>query len=220
MQNSKLHQLITFDNQYKRDCQVLIGIDEAGRGPLCGPVVAAAVVLPDIDEKFMQAFALLNDSKKFAGKEAKREELYKKLVDTGCIYAIEEGSLEEIQECNIFQSTYLTMNRAFQKVINQLPNGTTVTVLVDGPKKIAYLSDEISQIPIIKGDAQSASIAAASILAKVYRDNLLIEMAKEFPEYKWEKNKGYGTKDHIEAIRTYGRCKYHRLGFKVKGLDL
>lgn len=219
-QNSKLLQLIAFDKELKEKDTIIIGIDEAGRGPLCGPVVAAAIALPDFSEDMLETFQYLNDSKKFSGNESRREELYEKLMSLKCYYGIAEGSLEDIEKYNIFQTTYRTMYAAYQQLIKQLKPDQKVKVIIDGQKTISSIPKNISQQAVIKGDSQSASIAAASILAKVHRDNLVREMAKEFPQYHWDKNKGYGTKEHIEAIRKYGRCKYHRAGFKIKELDL
>lgn len=215
----KLQRLIAFDNEIRQVQHCLIGIDEAGRGPLCGPVVAAAIILPELSDAMLEMLKYLDDSKKFSGNEKRREDLYEVLTHSNCIYGIAEGSVEEIEVFNIFQTTYKTMYRAYEIVLDQL--GTAKhQLLIDGQKTIDQVPKGIPQNSVIKGDSKSASIAAASILAKVYRDNKLRQMDKEFPEYKWEKNKGYPTKDHIEAIREHGRCKYHRQTFKVKGLDV
>ena len=216
--DTKLHQLRTFDKEIKKRGHVLIGIDEAGRGPLCGPVVAAAVKLPEFNGDPPEILNFLDDSKKFSGKEAKREELYEYIISSGAVYSIAEGSIEDIEEFNIFQTTYKTMFKAYQGVIDQL-EASKHQVLVDGTKTIKYIDEKIPQVAVTKGDGKSASIAAASILAKVYRDRIMLQLAEQYPQYGWDKNKGYGTKHHVEAIRQYGRCKYHRPSFKVKGLD-
>lgn len=218
LQDSKLRQLIAFDDKKRRKNTVLIGIDEAGRGPLCGPVVAAAAILPTFGDDIPEVLNYLNDSKKFSGNEKRREEISDILLNCGCIYGIAEGSLEDIEKHNIYQTTYLTMYDAYKQVMAQLGNKKHL-VLIDGTKTIKHLDKNVVQIAIPKGDGLSASIAAASILAKVHRDNIMRKLALEFPEYNWEKNKGYGTKEHIEAIREHGRCKYHRQSFKIKGLD-
>lgn len=218
-QISKLHQLLTFDSEIRLKNHDIIGIDEAGRGPLCGPVVAAAVILPAFSDDMEETFKRLDDSKKFSGNEKLREELFESLTHSGVIYSVAEGSVAEIEEHNIYQMTYKTMFRAYQGVVEQLKTKTKHMVLIDGTKTIKYIDEEIPQEAVVKGDGKSASIAAASILAKVYRDRIMRQMAEEFPVYKWEKNKGYGTKEHVDAIRQYGRCIYHRKTFLIKGLD-
>ena len=180
---------------YKYVC----GVDEAGRGPLAGPVCAAAVILPDGVE-----IEGLNDSKKLS--EKKREALYSVITEKALSYAVAYGTLEEIEEFNILNATYLAMNRAIE--------GLSVKAdfaLIDGnrvPKDI-----KIPCETVIKGDSKSASIAAASILAKVTRDRLLLEYDKEYPQYNFKKHKGYGTKEHYAAIAQYGVSKVHRLSF-------
>lgn len=218
-QASKLHQLLTFDSDIRLKNRDIIGIDEAGRGPLCGPVVAAAVILPVFSDDMEETFKRLDDSKKFSGNEKLREELFESLTHCGVIYSVAEGSVEEIEEHNIYQMTYKTMFKAYQGVIEQLKTKTNYMVLIDGTKTIKYIDEEIPQEAVVKGDGKSASIAAASILAKVHRDRIMRVLAEEFPEYKWEKNKGYGTKEHVEAIRQFGRCVHHRKTFLIKGLD-
>lgn len=175
------------------------GVDEAGRGPLAGPVCAAAVILPADCE-----IEGLNDSKKLS--EKKREALYDVIIEKAVSYSIAFGTLEEIEEYNILEATYIAMNRAIE--------GLTVNpdhALIDGnriPKGIKVPCDTV-----VKGDSKSYSIAAASILAKVTRDRLLLEYDKLYPEYNFKKHKGYGTKEHYEAINKYGVCKIHRLSF-------
>ena len=175
------------------------GVDEAGRGPLAGPVCAAAVILPtDCNIEG------LNDSKKLS--EKKREALYDIIVEKAIAYNIAFGTLEEIEEYNILEATYIAMNRAIDG-LNIKPDHA----LIDGnkvPKGIKVPCDTV-----VKGDAKSFSIAAASILAKVTRDRLLLEYDQQYPQYNFKKHKGYGTKEHYEAINKYGVCKIHRLSF-------
>ncbi len=182
---------------YKAVC----GVDEAGRGPLAGPVCAAAVILPQnviIDG--------VNDSKKLS--EKKREALYDVIKENVLSYNIAFASVEEIEEINILNATMLAMKRAVEGL-----NIKADYAMIDG-NKIPPL--EIPAEFIIKGDAKSMSIAAASILAKVTRDRLMLEYAKEFPVYHFEKHKGYGTKAHTEALKEYGPCKIHRTSFLTK----
>ena len=180
---------------------VVCGVDEAGRGPLAGPVFAAAVILPQnlmIDG--------LNDSKKLS--EKKREILYDKIKNLALTYAVAFATEHEIDEINILNATFLAMKRAVAK-LNLKPD----IVLVDGNKRPEL---EISTLTIVKGDSLSASIAAASILAKVERDRLMKNLSKKYPEYNFEKHKGYGTKMHIDLIKKYGPCEIHRKSFLKK----
>lgn len=174
-----------FDEGYSAIC----GVDEAGRGPLCGPVVAAAVILPQ--GLFIEG---LNDSKKLT--EKKREQLFDVICESAIAYAIVEGSVEEINSTDILKTTMSTMKRA----INSLPVKADFA-LVDGNIARDF---PIPAKPVVHGDAISPSIAAASILAKVTRDRLCIEMDKQFPVYGIAKHKGYGTKEHMDALRKYG----------------
>jgi ribonuclease HII len=179
-----------------RGIQKIGGIDEAGRGPLAGPVVAAACILPE--DAF---FPTLNDSKKLSS--LVREDLYEKLTsDPRIFYGIGEASVEEIDELNILQATLLAMQRAVQK----LPV-TPDYLLIDGNISPLF---EIPRETIIKGDGLSVSIAAASVLAKVFRDRLMEQMDKKWPEYGFKKHKGYGTAAHRDAIREWGACPIHR----------
>ena len=183
----------------KKGFKYVCGVDEAGRGPLAGPVCAAAVILPDGVE-----IAGLNDSKKLS--EKKREELYGVITEKAVAYSVAFGTLEEIEELNILNATYLAMNRA----IEGLPVKPDFA-LIDGnrvPKDISVPCETV-----VKGDAKSSSIAAASILAKVTRDRLLIEYDKKYPQYNFKKHKGYGTKEHYVAIEKYGVSEVHRLSF-------
>lgn len=177
----------------------LCGVDEAGRGPLAGPVFAAAVIFdPDnVPEG-------LNDSKKLS--EKKREQLFDQIVSRALAYGIAQASVEEIEQINILQATMLAMQRA----VEAMPIKPEY-ILVDGnrlPQAFAGGGERV-----IKGDALSASIAAASILAKVSRDRLLKEYAQQYPEYGFEKHKGYGTAEHMQAIRQHGILPIHRRSF-------
>jgi ribonuclease HII len=188
-----------FDNSFLTDSINLIaGIDEAGRGPLAGPVVAAAVIFsPNIK------LPRVNDSKKLS--ENIREELYDEIVNNALAFGICEIDETEIDSINILQATLKAMKLASEK-LNFPPD----LILIDGNKSFN------SQTPvktIVKGDSKSHAIAAASILAKVTRDRLMIKAAEQFPEYAWERNKGYGTKQHIEAIKKYGITPLHRKTF-------
>ena len=175
------------------------GVDEAGRGPLAGPVCAAAVILPkDI------VIEGLNDSKKLP--EKKREALYDVICQKAVAYSICYGTLEEIEQYNILEATYLAMNRAIDSL-----DVKADFALIDGnriPRNIAIPCETV-----VKGDAKSCSIAAASILAKVTRDRLLLEYDKQYPQYGFAAHKGYGTKAHYDAIKEHGVCQVHRLSF-------
>lgn len=188
----------------------VIGVDEAGRGPLFGPVVAACVYIKDINDEI---FKIINDSKKLS--EKKRNEIYEYLVNTDkIIYAVGVASSYEIDKLNILNATFLAMNRALEKIkiYNKL-------VLVDGNQLIRGC--KLKQQSLIKGDSKNLAIATASIIAKVYRDKLLYEYDKKYPNYLFSKHKGYGTKAHYEAIEKYGVLKEHRKTFlkKILGSD-
>lgn len=182
---------------YKAIC----GVDEAGRGPLAGPVCAAAVILPPntiIDG--------VNDSKKLT--EKKREALFDVIKETAVSYSIAYASVEEIESINILNATMLAMKRAVEGL-----DVKADYAMIDGNKMPPL---DIDGETIVKGDAKSMSIACASILAKVSRDRLLYEYAKEYPQYQFDKHKGYGTAAHREAILEYGPCPYHRMSFLKK----
>lgn len=174
---------------YEQGFKTVCGVDEAGRGPLCGPVVAAAVILPC--GLYIEG---LNDSKKLT--EKKREKLFDIICESAIAFSIEQGSVEEINETNILEATMNAMRRAISN-LSVNPD----FALVDGNIARDF---PVSARPIIHGDAISPSIAAASILAKVTRDRLCIEMDKQFPRYNIAKHKGYGTKEHMELLRLYG----------------
>ena len=183
--------------------QYICGVDEAGRGPLCGPVVAAAVILPlglDIEG--------LNDSKKLT--EKKREKLFDIICDNAISYSIAYGTVEQINSTNILAATLDAMHRAVESL-----NIKADYALVDGNIARDF---SVPATPVIHGDAISPSIAAASILAKVTRDRLCIELDNEFPMYGIAKHKGYGTKDHMEALRKYGPAPIYRTKF-IRFLD-
>ena len=177
------------------------GCDEAGRGPLCGPVVAAAVILP-------RGLVLegLGDSKKLSEKQ--RERLYTEITDAAIAYSIAEASPEEIDRLNIREASMLAMNRAIEGLPVQ-PDG----VLVDGNYARGF---SMPAMTVVHGDALSPSIAAASILAKVTRDRYMRRMAETYPQYGFEKHKGYGTAAHYAAIRAHGPCPIHRPSFLKK----
>ena len=177
----------------------ICGVDEAGRGPLAGPVCAAAVILPE-----GAVIAGLDDSKKLT--EKKRERLYDIIKTTAVAYSVAYGTLEEIETVNILEATYLAMNRAIEG-LNIKPD----FALIDGNRVPRGI--KIPCETIVKGDSKSMSVAAASVLAKVTRDRLMLEYDKKYPEYNFKKHKGYGTKEHTELIKQYGPCEIHRLSF-------
>lgn len=189
------------DSFYAQGYQVICGVDEAGRGPLAGPVCAAAVILP----KHLEIPGL-TDSKKLTDK--KRRELFPLIQEQAVAYGIGLASQEEIDEINILQATFLAMERALSQ-LNVRPD----MVLIDGNRERDF---GVPVQTVIKGDSLSANIAAASILAKVTRDNLMMELALQYPQYGFEIHKGYGTKAHYEALRQYGASPIHRRSFLKK----
>lgn len=194
-----------FENQAHADgYKIVCGVDEAGRGPLAGPVYAAAVILPDGLENLG-----INDSKKMT--EKKREALFDIICANATAYGIGFATEKEIDEINILNATFLAMKRAVEsmKVKPDL-------VLVDGNRKPNTGYEEVT---LVKGDAKSISIAAASILAKVSRDRYMKELAEKYPEYKFEQHKGYGTKLHYEMIEQHGILPDHRRSFLKKILE-
>lgn len=180
--------------------KLVCGVDEAGRGPLAGPVCAAAVILNEEIEG-------LNDSKKLT--EKKREALFDEIKEKALSYSIAFASVEEIEEHNILNATYLAMNRAIEGL-----NIKADFSLIDGNRIPAGIT--VPCETVVKGDAKSCSIAAASILAKVTRDRLMLEEDKKYPEYNFKKHKGYGTKEHTDAILKYGVSPIHRPSFLKK----
>lgn len=195
------NKLYIFD---KEKGEKIIGVDEAGRGPLAGEVVASAVILHTYSEKL----DMINDSKKIS--EKKREELFE-VIKEHFYVGIGIATVEEIDSLNILNATFLAMRRAIE---NLNVENKEYLVLVDGNFKIREYN--YLQEPIIKGDATSLSIAAASIIAKVTRDKMMVEIAKNYPEYHFEKHKGYGTKLHKEALLKYGVSDIHRKTFLKK----
>ena len=181
--------------------ELICGVDEAGRGPLAGPVCAAAVILPK-----GLVIPGLNDSKKLSDK--RRRELFPIIQQEAVSFGIAFASQEEIDEINILQATFLAMRRAMEQ-LNPQPE----FALIDGNRETDF---GLPVKTVVKGDSISANIAAASILAKVTRDNIMVELAQQYPEYGFEIHKGYGTKAHYEALRTYGPCPIHRKTFLKK----
>ena len=197
-----MSELWTLENSiYDEGYSVICGVDEAGRGPLAGPVCASAVILPRGTE-----IKGLNDSKKLT--EKKREELYGEITVKAESFGIAFASVEEIEKLNILEATFLAMNRAIEQ-LGVKPE----LALIDGNRTKGIA---IPARSIVKGDSKCADIAAASILAKVTRDRYMLEMAERYPEYHFEKHKGYGTKLHYEAIREFGPSPIHRMSFLRK----
>lgn len=196
-EKARIEELKKYEKEYS-EYEYICGIDEVGRGPLAGPVVAGAVILPkDCDILY------INDSKKLS--EKKREELYDEIMEKAVAVGIGYASCERIDEINILQATYEAMREAISnlKVKPDILLNDAVTIpLVD-----------IKQVPIIKGDAKSISIGAASIIAKVTRDRLMVAYDEVFPEYKFASNKGYGSAAHIAALKEVGPCPIHRKSF-------
>lgn len=197
-----MNELWSIENEiYDSGVKLLCGVDEAGRGPLAGPVCAAACILPRglvIDG--------LDDSKKLS--EKKRRELFVLIQKEAISFGIAFASVEEIEEHNILNATFIAMNRAIGK-LDVAPE----LALIDGNRATGI---EMPARCIIKGDSKCADIAAASILAKVTRDEYMLEMAEKYPEYHFDKHKGYGTKLHYEALREYGPSPIHRMSFLKK----
>ena len=193
----RLKQMRPYEEKYSH-CDYICGIDEVGRGPLAGPVVAAAVILPKDAE-----ILYLNDSKKLSAK--RREELYDEIQEKAIAIGIGMAGPARIDEINILQATYEAMRQAIDGL------GITPDMLLVDAVTIPNVS--IRQTGIIKGDAKSVSIAAASILAKVTRDRMMEEYDKLYPEYGFAKHKGYGSKQHTDAIHEYGPCPIHRRTF-------
>ena len=194
---ARLEAMKEFEREYDV-CSLICGVDEAGRGPLAGPVAAGAVILPKDC-----TILYLNDSKKLS--EKRREELFLEIREKAVSYSVGIVGPERIDEINILQATYEAMRQAVSGL------GVVPDLLLNDAVTIPELA--IPQVPIIKGDAKSVSIAAASILAKVTRDHLMEEYDKQFPQYGFAKHKGYGTAAHVAAIREFGPCPIHRRSF-------
>lgn len=197
LEKKRIEKMKEYENKYQ-NFQYICGIDEVGRGPLAGPVVAGAVILPKDCE-----ILYLNDSKKLS--EKKREELYDIIMEEAVSIGIGCVIPQRIDEINILQATYEAMREAIQK-LEKRPD-----ILLNDAVTIPDVN--IKQIPIIKGDAKSVSIAAASIVAKVTRDRIMEEYHKIFPEYGFDRNKGYGSSQHIEALKKFGPSPIHRETF-------
>lgn len=193
--------LFDYDREIRREHPVFCGVDEAGRGPLAGDVYAAAVIFEDgvvIDG--------INDSKKLS--EKKREQLFDEITAKASAYCVAAASVEEIEKYNILEATYIAMRRAVEG-LGIKPE----LALVDG-NRVPPMSCRVETL--VKGDGTSASIAAASILAKVSRDRYMLELAEKYPQYQFERHKGYGTKLHNELILQYGPAPVHRMSFLKK----
>ena len=227
---TRIYQMQEYERKYAM-YPVVCGIDEVGRGPLAGPVVAAAVVLPENCD-----ILYINDSKKLSA--TKRDELFEEIIAKAKAFGIGMASHTRIDEINILQATYEAMRQAIQNLSanpsytcttngndssnNTLKEETTIrpdvllndAVTIPGVEELFPVGEQkILQIPIIKGDAKSASIAAASIVAKVTRDRLMEQLSEQYPEYGFAANKGYGSAEHIQALKQYGPCPIHRRSF-------
>ena len=194
LEKQRIEEMCAYEKEYS-DYEFICGIDEAGRGPFAGPVVAGAVILPK-DSRILY----VNDSKKLS--EKKREELYDIIMKEAVSVGVGIAAPERIDEINILNATY----EAMQQAINNLT--VTPDILLNDAVNIPGI--DIKQIPIIKGDAKSLSIASASIIAKVTRDRIMYGYDKLYPEYGFAKHKGYGTKQHREVLAEYGPCPIHR----------
>lgn len=194
---ARIEALREYEEEYS-EYDFICGIDEVGRGPLAGPVMACAVILP----KGCRILGI-NDSKKLS--EKKREELYDIITKEAVSYAIGTATPERIDEINILQATYEAMREAIKKL------SVTPDILLNDAVTIPGV--DITQVPIIKGDAKSITIGAASIVAKVTRDRYMVEMSDKYPEYGFASNKGYGSAAHIAALKEYGPCPIHRRSF-------
>ena len=195
----RLEEMLTYERQYGWAADIC-GIDEAGRGPLAGPVVAGAVILPK-DCKILY----LNDSKQLS--EKRREELFLEIQEKAVSFAVWIVEPKEIDRINILQATYAAMRQAVEKL------SRTPQVLLNDAVEIPGLPAEMKQVKIIRGDAKSLSIAAASVLAKVTRDHLMMDYDLNYPQYGFAKHKGYGTAAHIQALKNEGPCPIHRKTF-------
>lgn len=200
-EKERVQLLWEYERKYS-EYQAICGIDEVGRGPLAGPVVAGAVILPKDCE-----ILYINDSKKLSEKQ--RESLYDEIQEKAVSIGIGIVESEIIDDINILQATYEAMRKAICNL------SVTPDLLLNDAVTIPQV--EITQVPIIKGDAKSISIGAASIIAKVTRDRMMKEYSKQYPQYGFESNKGYGSKEHIEALKQYGACEIHRKSF-IKGI--
>lgn len=202
---ARLEGMLAYEREYSWAASIC-GIDEAGRGPLAGPVVAGAVILPK-DCRILY----LNDSKKLS--EKRREELFLKIQERAVAYAVGIVGPERIDQINILQATYEAMRQAVGKL------SVKPQVLLNDAVKIPGLPEELKQVKIIHGDALSLSIAAASVMAKVTRDHMMVAYDAQYPVYGFAKHKGYGTAAHIQALRKHGACPIHRRSFIGKFVE-
>jgi len=199
---ARLDAMCVFEKEaYEKGYRYIAGVDEAGRGPLAGPVVAAAVILPE-----NACIYGLNDSKKLTSKQ--RESLYDEIIEKAVAFSVGIIDEKQIDSINILNATKAAMENAVSSLKPQ-PD----ILFIDAVK---LENIRIKQVPIVKGDSRSVSIAAASIIAKVTRDRLIDELDQVYPQYGFKKHKGYGTKEHIEAIKKYGICPIHRISFTKK----
>lgn len=199
--------------EFDKSNGIVIGTDEAGRGPAAGGVFAACVYFPEVSENLIKDLTKLNDSKKLSAKA--RESIYDIILNSS-IHSIIDIEVDEIEKINILNASLKGMKLACEEVIKKTQLDGFIT-LVDGNKLIKNYT--YPQKFIIKGDGKSASIAAASVLAKVTRDRYMTKLAEEFPQYGWAKNAGYLTAEHLKAIDTYGLSKYHRPSFLRKHFE-
>ena len=199
--------------EFDKSNGIVIGTDEAGRGPAAGGVFAACVYFPEVSENLIKDLAKLNDSKKLS---AKARELIYDVILNNSVHSIIDIEVDEIEKINILNASLKGMKLACEEVIQKAQLEKFIT-LVDGNKLIKNYT--YPQKFIIKGDGKSASIAAASILAKVTRDRYMAKLAEEFPQYGWNRNAGYLTAEHLKAIDTYGLSKYHRPSFLRKHFE-
>ena len=198
IEKERIEALKFYEHKYQDQYKYIAGIDEVGRGPLAGPVVAACVILPkDCDILY------INDSKKLTA--AKREELYEVITSKAISVSVGLATEGSIDRMNILQATYEAMRKAIKE------SSVKPDLLLNDAVTIPDV--DIKQVAIIKGDAKSISIGAASIIAKVIRDGMMVQYDKMFPQYGFASNKGYGTAEHIEALRKYGPCPIHRRSF-------
>ena len=205
-----MNKRFDFDKEKQASFEYLIGTDEAGRGPGAGPVFAAAVCFDKVTEGLSKDLLILNDSKKLTPK--KRESIYD-VIKNNTLNKIVCVEVEEIEKINILNASLKAMKLACDSVYERI-SGENILTLVDGNKLIKNY--DYSQEFVIKGDSKSASIAGASILAKVSRDRYMERLHEEFPMYNWKKNAGYLTAEHLKAIDEFGLCKYHRPSFLKK----
>ncbi len=207
---AQTHDLWHFEKElYSKGIFSIAGVDEVGVGPLAGPVVAAAVILPS-DKK--EIFCDVNDSKKLS--PHKREILFEVITKHAIGFAIAQADIAEIDTYNVYHASILAMERSVSQLLQQ----TKIEYLLIDFKKLKNIS--LSQTSLVKGDSRSASIAAASIIAKVYRDNLMIQYHKEYPQFGFDAHKGYPTKQHFEALKKFGPSPIHRMSYKPVQLAL